>query len=45
MPPPKVVFERYADDMIVHCRSQLEAERVMVAVTHTAESAKCSVLT
>jgi group II intron reverse transcriptase/maturase len=29
---PIVPFERYADDMIVHCRSQEEAQRVLAAM-------------
>jgi len=29
---PIVPFERYADDMIVHCRSESEAQRVLVAI-------------
>lgn len=29
---PIVPFERYADDMIVHCRSEAEAQRVLVAL-------------
>jgi RNA-directed DNA polymerase len=29
---PIVPFERYADDMILHCRSEQEAQRVLVAV-------------
>jgi len=29
---PIVPFERYADDMILHCRSEQEAERVLAAV-------------
>ena len=30
---PSVPFERYADDVIVHCRSQPEAEAVLRAIT------------
>jgi group II intron reverse transcriptase/maturase len=29
---PIVPFERYADDMIVHCRSESEAQRVLAAI-------------
>ena len=29
---PSVPFERYADDMIVHCRSEQEARRVLAAI-------------
>jgi group II intron reverse transcriptase/maturase len=29
---PIVPFERYADDMIVHCRSEQEAQRVLAAI-------------
>lgn len=29
---PVVPFERYADDMIVHCRSEQEAQRVLAAI-------------
>jgi group II intron reverse transcriptase/maturase len=29
---PHIQFERYADDLVVHCRSQEEAERVLGAI-------------
>ncbi len=30
---PGLVFERYADDVVIHCRSEAEARLVLVAVT------------
>ena len=30
---PQVVFERYADDAVVHCRSETEARRVLADIT------------
>jgi RNA-directed DNA polymerase len=29
---PRVPFERYADDVICHCRSRTEAERLMATL-------------
>ena len=29
---PQVPFERYADDVIVHCKSEMQAEQVLAAI-------------
>ncbi|MEL7006450.1 MAG: group II intron reverse transcriptase/maturase, partial [Bacteroidota bacterium] len=37
---PLIKFERYADDIVIHCNSQTEAERVMKAVKVRMEECK-----
>jgi RNA-directed DNA polymerase len=40
---PKLSFVRYADDIIVHCNSQEEAERVLTAIKTRLEECKLQV--
>jgi RNA-directed DNA polymerase len=44
---PAIAFERYADDVICHCRSQQEAERLQKALRARFETCglECSVST
>jgi len=37
---PGVLFERYADDMIVHCRTEQEAKRLLHAVSQRLEQCR-----
>jgi RNA-directed DNA polymerase len=39
---PEVKFERYADDIIVHCRSKQEAEKLLEAIRGRLEECKLS---
>lgn len=40
---PQVVFARYADDLVIHCRSKDEAEMLLAAVKNRFEECKLSV--
>jgi len=37
---PEILFERYADDMVIHCRSEQEASSVLKAIKDRLESCK-----
>lgn len=40
---PQVSFVRYADDVVIHCNSKAEAEKVMEAIKHRLQEAKLRV--
>jgi RNA-directed DNA polymerase len=40
---PQVVFARYADDVVIHCRSQTEAESLLAAIKKRFRECKLSV--
>ena len=37
---PRISFERYADDIIVHCQTQKEAEEILMQITQRMEQCK-----
>lgn len=39
---PQVLFERYADDILVHCKTKAEAQRIKLAITGRLSECKLS---